>query len=580
MLSFSLIKKIHFLLGDSKNIFYWLILLFLINSSIELLGISLIIPYVSLVFSGELKDFNLDYFDTFLYYDNPTLTLSIVLISVFLIKLFLGVTINYLILRFSYGLQSSLRIDLMNAYINLDYLDFIKRNSSYYIDSITRMTGVYQGTLLLFLRVISDSFIFIILISYLLSKAWKLVLVMCVVILPFILIYDLIFKRRLFYYGDKSIKCNESIIDTIKNYSVGLKIIKSLGIQEYFKTTFSHSCKNYSQLQSAYLSIAQMPRFFFEFGTILFVVILVLITDSLGLESSQSFALISLFGVVAIRVKPLISTFSEFISNIRFTQMHIDLLHADFISLMINNSVEKPDQQDKKLEEFFELIFKDISFKFSKSDSFGLSNVDLSIKKGDSIGIVGPSGCGKTTLMDIFLGLIKPDSGRIILNNTELEDVSTSAKSLFAYLPQDSFIINGTIKENIALGIKDENIDQSKIDSSVKSVNLDSFIGNLPDGLNTNLVENGSNLSGGQKQRICLARMLYFDKQVIILDEATSALDNENENMIIEQINGLRGYKTLIIIAHRLSTVMDCDKIIKLDSGRILQIGTPKEVLG
>lgn len=580
MLSFSLIKKIHFLLGDSKNIFYWLILLFLINSSIELLGISLIIPYVSLVFSGELKDFNLDYFDTFLYYDNMTLTLSIFLISVFLLKLILGITINYLILRFSYGLQSSLRIDLMNAYINLDYLEFIKRNSSYYIDSITRMTGVYQGTLLLFLRVISDSFIFIILISYLLSKAWKLVLVMCVVILPFILIYDLIFKRRLFYYGEKSIKCNESIIDTIKNYSVGLKIVKSLGIQEYFKTTFSHSCKNYSQLQSAYLSIAQMPRFFFEFGTILFVVILVLITDSLGLESSQSFALISLFGVVAIRVKPLISTFSEFISNIRFTQKHIDLLYADFISLMINNSVEKPDQKDKKLEEFFELIFKDISFKFSKSDSFGLSNIDLSIKKGDSVGIVGPSGCGKTTLMDIFLGLIKPDSGRIILNNTELEDVSTSAKSLFAYLPQDSFIINGTIKENIALGIKDENIDQSKIDSSVKSVNLDSFIGNLPDGLNTNLVENGSNLSGGQKQRICLARMLYFDKQVIILDEATSALDNENENMIIEQINGLRGYKTLIIIAHRLSTVMDCDKIIKLDSGRILQIGTPKEVLG
>ena len=580
MLSFSLIKKIHFLLGDSKDIFYWLILLFLINSSIELLGISLIIPYVSLVFSGELKDFNLDYFDAFLYYDNPTLTLSIVLISVFLLKLILGVTINYLILRFSYGLQSSLRIDLMNAYINLDYLDFIKRNSSYYIDSITRMTGVYQGTLLLFLRVISDSFIFIILISYLLSKAWILVLVMCVVILPFILIYDLIFKRRLFYYGEKSIKCNESIIDTIKNYSFGLKIVKSLGIQDYFKTTFSHSCKKYSQLQSAYLSIAQMPRFFFEFGTILFVVILVLITDSLGLESSQSFALISLFGVVAIRVKPLISTFSEFISNIRFTQKHIDLLHADFISLMINNSVEKPDQKDKKLEEFFELIFKDISFKFSKSDSFGLSNVDLSIKKGDSIGIVGPSGCGKTTLMDIFLGLIKPDSGRIILNNTELEDVSTSAKSLFAYLPQDSFIINGTIKENIALGIKDENIDQSKIESSVKSVNLDSFIGNLADGLNTNLVENGSNLSGGQKQRICLARMLYFDKQVIILDEATSALDNENENMIIEQINGLRGYKTLIIIAHRLSTVMDCDKIIKLDSGRILQIGTPKEVLG
>jgi ABC-type bacteriocin/lantibiotic exporter with double-glycine peptidase domain len=580
MLSFSLIKKIYFLLGDSKNIFYWLILLFLINSSIELLGISLIIPYVSLVFSGELKDFNLDYFDTFLYYDNPTLSLSIFLISVFLLKLILGITINYLILRFSYGLQSSLRIDLMNAYINLDYLDFIKRNSSYYIDSITRMTGVYQGTLLLFLRVISDSFIFIILISYLLSKAWKLVLVMCVVILPFMLIYDLIFKRKLFYYGEKSIKCNESIIDTIKNYSVGLKIVKSLGIQEYFKTTFSHSCKNYSKLQSAYLSIAQMPRFFFEFGTILFVVILVLITDSLGLESSQSFALISLFGVVAIRVKPLISTFSEFISNIRFTQKHIDLLHADFISLMINNSVEKPDQKDKKLEEFFELIFKDISFKFSKSDSFGLSNVDLSIKKGDSVGIVGPSGCGKTTLMDIFLGLIKPDSGRIILNNTELEDVSTSARSLFAYLPQDSFIINGTIKENIALGIKDENIDQSKIDSSVKSVNLDSFIGNLPDGLNTDLVENGSNLSGGQKQRICLARMLYFDKQVIILDEATSALDNENENMIIEQINGLRGYKTLIIIAHRLSTVMDCDKIIKLDSGRILQIGTPKEVLG
>tara|TARA_B110000305_G_scaffold240054_1_gene309608 strand:+ start:290 stop:2032 length:1743 start_codon:yes stop_codon:yes gene_type:complete len=580
MLYLSLIKKIYYLLGDSKKMFYWLVLLFLINSSIEMLGISLIIPYIGLVFNGELEDFNLDYFDNFLYGDDPTLILSALIISVFLLKLILGVTINYFILRFSYGIQSNLRIDLMNAYINLNYLEFIRRTSSYYIDSIARMTGVYQGTLFVFLRVISDSFIFIILISYLLTKAWELVLVMFLVILPFMLIYDFIFKRRLFYFGEKSIKCNERIIDTIRNYSTGLKIVKTLGIQEYFKTNFSNSCKQYSQLQSVYLSIAQMPRFFFEFITIFFVVILVLVTFFLGLDSSQSFALISLFGIVALRVKPLISTFSEFISTTRFTQKHIDLLYADFISLMRNFSEKKSDLHNNRLEEFSELIFKDISFKFSKSNSFALSNVDLSIKKGDSIGIVGPSGCGKTTLMDIFLGLIKPDSGRIILNNTELEDISILAKSLFAYLPQDSFILNGTIKENIALGIKNENIDQSKIASSVKSVNLGSFIDNLPDGLNTKLVENGSNLSGGQKQRICLARMLYFDKQVIILDEATSALDNDNENMIIEQINGLKGYKTLIIIAHRLSTVMDCDKIIKLDSGRVLQTGTPHEVLG
>jgi ATP-binding cassette, subfamily B, bacterial PglK len=579
MLYLSLIKKIYYLLGDSKKMFYWLVLLFLINSSIEMLGISLIIPYIGLIFNGELEDFNLNYFDYFLYGNDPTLILSTLIISVFFLKLIFGVTINYFILRFSYGIQSSLRIDLMNAYINLNYLEFIKRTSSYYIDSIARMTGIYQSTLFVFLRVISDSFIFIILISYLLTKAWKLVIVMSLVILPIMLIYDFVFKRRLFYFGEKSIKCNEKIIDTIRNYSNGLKIVKTLGIQEYFKTNFSNSCNQYSHLQSLYLSIAQMPRFFFEFITIFSVVILVLVTFFLGLDSSQSFALISLFGIVALRVKPLISTFSEFISTTRFTQKHIDLLYTDFISLMRNFSEKKSDLHNN-CEEFSELIFKDISFKFSKSNSFALSNVDLSIKKGDSIGIVGPSGCGKTTLMDILLGLIKPDSGRIILNNTELEDISILAKSLFAYLPQDSFILNGTIKENIALGIKNENIDQSKIASSVKSVNLGSFIDNLPDGLNTKLVENGSNLSGGQKQRICLARMLYFDKQVIILDEATSALDNDNENMIIEQINGLKGYKTLIIIAHRLSTVMDCDKIIKLDSGRILQVGTPKKVLG
>jgi ABC-type bacteriocin/lantibiotic exporter with double-glycine peptidase domain len=220
-----------------------------------------------------------------------------------------------------------------------------------------------------------------------------------------------------------------------------------------------------------------------------------------------------------------------------------------------------------------------INFEYNHSGNFSLIDIDLYFNKGEAIGIIGPSGSGKTTLVDILLGLIRPSSGSIYINDLKVENGFMELHSTLAYLPQENFIIEGTLKENIALGLHVDEIDIDLVRNALESANLGDFVDSLPDGLDTCVGEDGVMLSGGQKQRVGLARVLYFNKDIIIMDEATSALDSENERKIIDEINSLKGEKTLIVIAHRLSTVHNCDRIYKLDSGKILKCGTPNEIL-
>jgi len=220
-----------------------------------------------------------------------------------------------------------------------------------------------------------------------------------------------------------------------------------------------------------------------------------------------------------------------------------------------------------------------INFEYNYATNFSLNDIDLFFNKGEAIGIIGPSGSGKTTLVDILLGLIRPSSGSIYINDLKVDNGFMELQSSLAYLPQENFIIEGTLKENIALGLPVDEIDNDLVLNALDSSNLRDFVDSLPEGLDTCVGEDGVMLSGGQKQRVTLARALYFNKDIIIMDEATSALDSKNERKIIDEINSLKGEKTLIVIAHRLSTVQNCDRIYKLECGKIQKVGTPSEIL-
>ena len=242
-----------------------------------------------------------------------------------------------------------------------------------------------------------------------------------------------------------------------------------------------------------------------------------------------------------------------------------------------NNSIIR----GKYSDEFRSIAFKNVSFSYANSADVGLKNLNFTIDAGEAIGIIGPSGSGKTTLVDLILGLLTRTDGDVFFNGDKAEEVDfVNWRSQVAYLPQEVFMLDDTLQKNIAFGVVDEQIDADMLDSAIKKARLASLVKSLSGGLNANIGERGIRLSGGQRQRIALARALYHDRSVLVLDEATSALDKETEQIIVSEISRLKGKLTLIIIAHRLSTVANCDRIIRLEAGRIAEIGTVNQVIG
>jgi ABC-type multidrug transport system fused ATPase/permease subunit len=222
---------------------------------------------------------------------------------------------------------------------------------------------------------------------------------------------------------------------------------------------------------------------------------------------------------------------------------------------------------------------KNISYRYSGTSEPALKDISFSIEKGQSIALIGKSGAGKTTLVDVILGLLEPDSGDITVDSVSIYDKLRSWQNLVGYIPQSISLLDESVERNIAFGVPDHLIDSDRLNKVIKAAQLEELIEQLPDGIKTSVGERGVRLSGGQRQRIGIARALYFEREILVLDEATSALDNETESLVTEAIRALSGTKTMIIIAHRLTTVEHCDRIYLLEKGRIVQSGSYQEVV-
>jgi ABC-type multidrug transport system fused ATPase/permease subunit len=225
-------------------------------------------------------------------------------------------------------------------------------------------------------------------------------------------------------------------------------------------------------------------------------------------------------------------------------------------------------------ESFRSLALEDVSFTYPGADAPALDGLSLRINANESVGIVGLSGSGKTTLVDVLLGLLEPQSGKMLYNDRLLAEALSEWRAQVAYLPQQVFLVDDTLRRNVALGVKDDEIDEARLHEALRQASLAELVTQLPAGANTRLGEHGVRLSGGQRQRVALARAFYYGRDVLVMDEATSALDHETEQEIVEEIERLKGRKTVLVIAHRLSTIARCDRIIRLEDGRIVERGT------
>jgi ATP-binding cassette, subfamily B, bacterial PglK len=580
--------EILFLTGGHKKKIPLIMVIFLLGSLLDVIGLSLIAPYISLIINPEVALNSTIYTLIELVWIAPSVNQLLVIIGIFivflfLIKVFFTIFINWFILKFSYDRGAQLRIDLMTSYQKLEYNDYLYRNSSEYIHSIQILASRFsQSVMPIMFKFVAEGFVAIAILAFLAWTDIYALIIITVLTVGFIWLYDRIFKKKIYQYGRLVNQHQTRLVQVVSESMKGFKEIRVLGKEKYFNDVVLEKANLYSTMFTKAQTLSIAPRYILEYILILFIVVMVLISIYMGSNMQVLASTLSVFAVAALRLIPVANAFSSGISQLRFGRNTTALLYAD----LINVSEDKVHtttliNDNTKIFNSFEL--KSVDFSYLNSDTGAavkvLNDISISINSGESIGLIGATGSGKSTLINVMLGLLRPTSGSIYVNDLPLGDNMQILMQNSVYIPQNIFLIDDTLRRNIALGVDDDDIDDNKIRRVLSQVTLKEFVEKLPDRLNTFVGEGGVLLSGGQCQRVALARALYHERSVLFMDESTSALDNETEMEIIRQIKKLKRKKTMIIIAHRLTTLQHCDRIYRLDEGRIVEQGTYEEVI-
>ena len=565
-----IIKKIFFLLGESKKKLPFIIFFFAIISALDLAGIGIIGPYLSFIMSET--DIPTYLATTFEYFNldnkkDQIIFLSSVVISIFLIKTILIILIQKVIITFSHSSRVSLQSKLMHSYQSIDYENYLDFNSSDFINRIYRMSEDFAIRVLTpLLKAVSDLMVIIAILIFLVATNFSAFLVLAILFSSIFFIYDFFFKGLLKKSGDNANHYSKLAFQKVYEAITGLKEIRVLGKEDFFYDKTAQYVKSFAKNYSRQQILAMTPRYLLEFLMVLSIVVLVLLAMLSGQDVNTIFNSIAVFAVAGIRLIPAMNGMSSSMIHLRY---HTDTVNKLYDDLKRSNPTKLQLADIDSNFSFKSLELKDVSFSYKNSDLKVLKNINLKIDAGEMVGIVGASGSGKSTLIDIMLGLLVPSSGKILINDIEIENIKSSWLSCCAYIPQEIFIMDETFERNITL--KDELPENMEDDFKkvIEMVDLSNVMTGLKNSKKTIIGERGTKLSGGQRQRISLARSLFNGRNVLFLDEATSALDTKTEERIIDSILSLRNEKTIIMIAHRLSTLDSCDKIINIEEGSI-----------
>jgi ATP-binding cassette, subfamily B, bacterial PglK len=573
------------LLGEDKKKLPWLLLLFFSVSLLDVAGLGLIGPYVSVIIEPGLAIGMIEKYASWVEISSDAnvilMTMSLLLLLIFFLKTISGIWINYIILKFSLDQRLRLIILLMDNYQNMPYILYLKRNSSEYVHTTLNLVNDYTiGLIQAGMKMISDGIVALVILVVLALTDLRAFFLLFGMLMIFLVVYDMLFRNKIKVFGKKSNTSNIKMIKGIREGLEGLKEVRVLGNEEYFLNQVREGAIKNNKYGIYHTVISSVPRYLIEFILVLFIVLLVMLTLASGASLQQLFPTLAVFGLAAVRLLPTATIISKGVATFRFKRDAVSRLFNDVVSINHNEiTTNNRHKEVRKIEPFKMLQLKNVSFRYPSAKYNALNNINLEIKSGDSIGIVGESGSGKTTLVDTMLGLLEVENGEIFFNDKIVKDDLNSWHKNIAYLPQQVFLIDDKLKMNVALGVNEEDIDEELLYESLKKASLVSVVEELPDGIDTFLGERGVRLSGGQRQRIALARALYHKRDILIMDESTSALDNETEKEIIKEIKALKGSITMIVIAHRTSTIEHCDVIYKLNKGSIIDFGSPKEML-
>jgi ATP-binding cassette subfamily C protein len=512
---------------------------------------------------------------------------TISLILVFLIKNIYLITYKYFQARFIYNRYRSISTRLFKIYMNVPFSFHLNRNSASLIRNVSTESKMIATNVMLPILQIATEFIMALSIIILLLSVQPIITIFILIALGMVSYFFLKgTKKTMKKHGQKALNEREKIIKTVNEGIGGFKEVTLNNRKPWFITRFEDSMLNLSKAeifqQTTKQSVSPIIETIAIAGMLLIAFILLKQGHSLAMLSS----ILALFALSIRRLLPAVNNIVAQYSSLRYNAYSVDPIYQDLVDLeKYENMNDKAEDKEKNKEEYKKTTLKEgievknLNFKYQKEQDLILKDINLNIKQGQAIALVGSTGSGKTTLADLILGLLKPSSGKIEVDGKDIYTNITVWQENIGYIPQFIYLSDDSIKNNIAFGLEENEIDNNKLQKAIKASQLTEFISQLPEKENTKIGERGIRLSGGQRQRIGIARALYDNPEILVMDEATSALDNITEKYIVQAIEQLKRDRTIIIIAHRLSTVKNCDTIYILKQGKIIDQGTYNELI-
>jgi len=559
--------------------------LMILGSLLEILSIFLIVPFISII--GSYSNFDDNFFIKKIYYLIKSHNKEDIIFYISLIMLlfyFISTLTNILTINISikYGrlVSSELTIRLFNYYLSKDII-FHSQNSNSDVlkklsQEVDRVTAgiidpfiLLNARLILILLMLSVAFYFYSLLTF---------LIISIIFFGYLTTY-LILHKKISFWGKKVSDQSNIMFKIVLESLASLKYIIILKKKYFFIEKYKNSKIQHSLSGGKNIILSLMPKYFMEFIIFFIIIILTIITLKIHDDNlHNSLITLSFFGVLGFKLLPSVQSAFFYITTIQshlpaYQSIHLDLQNSDD-QLDINYNFNKNPLPFKKIVFEKEIFIKDVSILYPEKKNLAIDNVTIRIPAKKLIAFVGKTGSGKTTLVNYIMGFLNEKQGEMFIDNKIISKENIAQwQSNISFVPQDIFILDSSIRENIAFGVEKEFIDNSKINKIVDFVQLKEFTKNLQYGLDTNVGSNGVKLSGGQKQRIAIARALYSDPELLILDEATNALDGITEENIMNCVFSFSGQKTVIIIAHRISTIRKCDIIYFFENGRIVDQG-------
>ena len=575
-----MLNKLRYVFSKSEKLkLLVLLILIIIGSFFELIGVAVFMPFISLIMNPQtaMEDshmltwiyqiMNMSDIKEFLAF------LALVISAIYVVKnVYLSIMQNA-ILAFSYKMRMQLATRLLTTYMHEPYTFHLNHNIAELQRSLQSDTNQFMQLVNTALQSLAEITVVLAIGAYLFHTSHSITVVVMGLLVMCVGVFYIVSKRVSGKIGEQNQRYNTKLMQWINQALGGIKEVKVLQREQYFIDNYGINYKKLIKGAKTNEMLATVPKYIVETVCMVGMLMAVIIKLCYGqdVEITTFIPQLSAFAVASFRLLPSVGKLNAYINTINYCLPSLNYIYHDLkdIDQCNGSDAYRPDKITNAIFKYA-LNINDVVYRYPNTDIDVINHVSFSIPKGKTVAFIGSSGAGKTTMADIILGLLEPRTGSICVDNWDIRENPNAWHHLLGYIPQTIYLTDDTIRHNIAFGVNEQEIDNASVERAIKEAQLQEFIDGLSEGVDTFVGDRGVRISGGQRQRIGIARALYHNPEILVLDEATSALDNETENAVMESIDRLQGMKTMIIIAHRLTTIRNADVIYEVTDGTVL----------